>query len=574
MKAQHDLVIRGGTVADGTGSALFEGDVAVKDGRIVEVGHVAGSGTEEVDAKGLLVTPGFIDIHTHYDGQATWDERLAPSSWHGVTTAVMGNCGVGFAPVRPADRSMLVKFMEGVEDIPGAVLDLGLDWKWESFGDYLNALERINRDMDICAQIAHGPLRLYVMGERATRLEAATPQDVAAMRVLTRDAIAQGALGFSTSRTLNHQTLAGDPVPGLRATQDELVGIALGLRDAGQGVFQLISDWDTPDLQTEFEMMCAVATRCGRPVSFSLGQRHATPHVWKELLERTHAAVDAGLKIRAQVAPRAVGVLLGLQGSLNPFSDFPAYKEIANKGLSERVAIMRTPAFRAKLLAQTPDDTTSPIARRLRSFEYIFPLGNPPNYEPTRESSIAHHAARQKRPAQEVAYDMILEDEGKNFLFGPINNYAEFNLNICRQMITDKDTLLGLGDGGAHVSIISDSNYTTFLLAYWGRDCGKDKLDLGWLVKRQTRDNAQFFGLLDRGLIKPGMKADINVIDFDKLTSDRPYMAEDLPGGGKRLLQKAHGYRMTLVNGTPTYIDGVSTGALPGRLVRGEKAAP
>ena len=573
MKARFDVVIRSGTIADGAGGPLFEGDVAMQDGLIAEVGHFPGNAAMEVDAKGLLVTPGFIDIHTHYDGQATWDQRLTPSSWHGVTTAVMGNCGVGFAPVRPADRKLLMDFMEGVEDIPGAVLEEGLAWNWESFGDYLGALEQVDRDMDICAQLPHGPLRLYVMGGRAARLEAATPADIAAMRDIARDAMRLGAIGFSTSRTLNHRSSTGEASPGLRAAEDELLGIALGLKDARHGVFQWISDWDTPDLQTEFAMMCSLAERSNRPFSYSLGQRHATPHVWKELLDRTRKAVDAGLNIRAQVSPRAVGVLLGLQGSLNPFSDYPSYRGIADKSLAERVAIMRTPAFRAQLLSERPADDTSPIARRLRSYEYLFPLGNPPNYQPTRDSSIAHSAAAQNRPPEDVAYDMLLEDGGRNFIFGPIANYADYNLDVCREMIIDKNTLMGLGDGGAHVSIISDSNYTTFLLTHWGRDCVKGRLDLEWLIKRQTWDNAQFFGLLDRGLVRPGMKADLNLIDFDQLASGRPYMAADLPAGGKRLLQKAQGYRMTLVNGTPTYVDGEATGALPGRLVRGARVA-
>lgn len=382
MKPRYDLVIRGGTIADGSGRSLFEGDVAVTDGLIADVGRFDGGGSTEIDAKGLVVTPGFIDLHTHYDGQAVWDSRMMPSSWHGITTVVMGNCGVGFAPVRPADRDRLVELMEGVEDIPGPVLNEGLDWQWETFGDYLDKVDGIPRDMDICAQLAHGPLRLYVMGERALRLEAATPEDIRAMRTLARDAMRAGAIGFSTSRTLNHQTATGDPISCLRATEAELLGIALGLSDAGHGVIQLISDWDTPDLKSEFAMVRRLAEQSGRRLSFSMGQRHATPNDWRELLALTGEAVRAGIPIRGQVAPRAVGVLLGLQGSLNPFSDYPSYREIAGKSLDQRLAIMRTTAFRERLLSETPSDDTSPMALRLRAFDCIFPLGSPMNYEP------------------------------------------------------------------------------------------------------------------------------------------------------------------------------------------------
>jgi len=571
LKARHDLVIRNGCILDGSGGTPFEGDVAVDDGVIVAVSDVAGAGAQEIDAKGLHVTPGFVDIHTHYDGQAMWDQRLMPSSWHGVTTAVMGNCGVGFAPVRPQDHRQLVELMEGVEDIPGAVLDEGLAWNWESFGDYMDVLGRMNRDMDLCAQLAHGPLRLYVMGERATRMEAATPEDIAAMRTITRDAMQAGAVGFSTSRTLNHRSSTGGPTLGLRASHEELLGIALGMRDAGTGVFELISDWD--DLHVEFGMLRDLAAKSGRPVSFSLGQRHATPNVWKELLACARAAAAEGLTIRGQAAPRPVGVLLGLQGSMNPFSDYPSYMAIAHKSLAERLAILADPVFRRQLLSEGPASGALPIANRLRNFEYLFPLGDPPDYEPPREASIAQVAMRQNREVKEVVYDYMLADGGRNFLFGPIANYAEFNLDVCRAMMEDENTLVGLGDGGAHVSIISDASFPTYLLAHWGRDRARGRLDLGWLVKRHTSDNAKFVGLFDRGFVRPGLKADLNVIDMDRIAVQRPYMAFDLPTGGNRLLQKAHGYRATVVSGVTTYVDGEPTGALPGRLVRGPQHA-
>ncbi len=566
-----DLLIRHATVADGTGAPLYEADVAVRGGRIAAIGKLTQSGREEIDARGLLLTPGFVDIHTHYDGQAIWDSRLAPSSWHGVTTVVMGNCGVGFAPARRADRERLIALMEGVEDIPGIALHEGLDWQWESFADYLDTLERRPRDMDVCAQLPHAPLRLYVMGERAARLEPATEQDIAAMRRLTAAAMRAGAIGFSTSRTLNHRSSSGDSTFSLRASEAELRGIAQGLREAGSGVIEFISDWDTPSLDVEFAMVDRVVRQAGRPFSFSLAERHATPQVWRELLARTAAAVEAGLPIKGQVAPRAVGVLMGLQCSRNPFSDHPAYKEIAAKPLSERLAIMRDPAFRARLLGQRKVDSGDPIARRLEHFDMIFPLGNPPNYAPRAEDSIAAEAAQLGRAPQDVAYDRLIAHDGRDFLFTPIANYRAHNLDVCREMLQSPHTLVGLGDGGAHVGFICDGGYPTFLLSYWGRDAGAAKLDLAGLVKRQTHDTARAVGLADRGTIAPGMKADLNLIDFDRLDAGLPYMASDLPAGGNRLLQRATGYVATIVSGAVTYRDGEPTAALPGRLVRAGK---
>ena len=574
MKAPYDLIVRGGSLADGSGGALFEGDVAISGGVIAAIGKIDTSARDEIDARGLLVTPGFIDIHTHYDGQATWDARLVPSSWHGVTTVVMGNCGVGFAPVRKADRHLLVELMEGVEDIPGAVLHEGLKWQWESFDEYVSSLERQERDMDVCAQLAHGPLRIYVMGERAARLEAATPADIAQMRALACDAMKAGALGFSTSRTLNHRTATGEPTPSLRATAEELIGIALGLKDADRGVFQFISDWDAPDLATEFAMVRRIAEQSGRPLSFSLGQRHATPNVWRELLDQMNEAIRSGVNIHAQVSPRPIAVLLGLQGSLNPFTDYPAYREIAHLGFDERLRVMRTEDFRSRLLTETPVDDTTPIASRLRSFEHMFPLGDPPDYEPAKETSIAAQARRQGRAPIDLAHEILVGGDGRNFIFGPITNYAGFNLDVCREMMTSPNTLIGLGDGGAHVSIITDASFMTHMLAYWGRDRPTGRFALEWLVKRLTRDNAQFIGLRDRGLLKVGMKADLNVIDMAKLALDRPFMAADLPAGGNRLLQKATGYRATIVSGVTTYQDGEATGALPGSIVRGPRSTP
>ena len=575
MTAEYDLVIRNGNVADGLGGPTVVADVAVKGGKIAAVGKIAGEGREEIDARGKLVTPGFVDIHTHYDGQATWDPRLNPSSWHGVTTVVMGNCGVGFAPVRTGDRDRLIELMEGVEDIPGAALHEGLKWNWESFGEYLDAVESRPHDIDIAAQLPHGALRVYVMGERGAKLEAATEQDIAEMRRLTADAMRAGALGFSTSRTLNHKTVKGDPTPSLRATEAELVGIAQGMKDAGTGVFEMISDFNQPDMQTEFGMIRRIVEGSGRPLTLSLAQGHSSSNGWRKILELIENSSDAGLPIKAQVAPRPIGVLLGLQGTINPFITHTSFQAIREKPLAEKVKAMRDPAFRAAVLAESAErERAHPLARGIMAFERMFPLGNPPNYEPAKETSIAAMAQRSNRTAAEIAYDLLLEDEGRAFLFSPFANYADYNLDPCGEMIAHKDCVMGLGDGGAHVGIISDANFVTYLLTHWGRDRAKGRFDLGFLVKRQTHDTARAVGLNDRGVIAPGMKADLNVIDMAALEVEAPSMAYDLPAGGKRLLQGAKGYEATIVSGQVTYRRGVPTGALPGKLIRGPQAAP
>ena len=570
MTSSFDLVIRGGEVADGLGGALRSADVAVRDGRIVEVGKLTGSGKQEIDARGLLVTPGFVDIHTHYDGQVMWDSQLAPSSWHGVTTAVMGNCGVGFAPVRTRDHERLIELMEGVEDIPGAALHEGLGWGWESFADYLDAVERRPHDIDVCAQLPHGALRVYVMGERAARLEAATPDDIAQMRRLAAEAMRAGALGFSTSRSMNHRSIKGDPIPSLRATRDELMGIALGLRDAGRGVLQFISDFNAPSLEVEFAMLRELVEVSGRPMSISLAQRHSSSRGWRKLLNLVGDAVAAGLTMRAQVAPRPIGVLFGLQGSRNPFSACPSFKaEVAALPLAGKVERLRDPLLRARLLVEIEALQGDSMGLRLTAFDRIFPFGDPPDYEPAASSSLAAQAVSRGVSAAELAYDLLLEDEGRAFLFAPFANYADYNLDACREMLDDPNTVVGLGDGGAHVSIISDGSFPTYLLTHWGRDRPQGRFDLAWLVKRQTSDTARAVGLLDRGVIAPGMKADLNVIDMAKLGLSAPVMSADLPAGGKRLLQRASGYVATVVSGVPVYRDGQATGALPGRLVRG-----
>ncbi|RYX93403.1 MAG: D-aminoacylase [Comamonadaceae bacterium] len=566
MTAPYDLIIRGGRVADGLGTPLYEADVALRDGRIVAVGkNIAGGSRETLDATGAVVAPGFVDIHTHYDGQAMWDSHLASSSWHGVTTVVMGNCGVGFAPVRAHDHERLIELMEGVEDIPGVALHEGLDWAWESFADYLDAVERRPHDVDVCAQLPHGALRVYVMGERAARLEPATPEDVARMRELAADAMRAGALGFSTSRSINHRTIKGDPTPSLRASEEELTGIAMGLADAGRGVLQLLSDFDTPSMEEEFAMLRRVVEKSGRPLSFTVVQKHDDPEGWRKLLALIDQAVKDGLPIRGQVAPRPVGMLVGLKATLNAFSGSPMVRAIAGKSLEERYAIMRDPAFKASVLEHLKKSE-----RKRLDLKLLFPFGDPPNYEPDPSTSVAAQAASTGQDADELAYELTLQNEGHALLYTPFANYRDGNLEACREMMADPNTVIGLSDGGAHVGMISDASFPTFLMTHWAKECGRaDGFDLSWLIKRQTSDTARTVGLMDRGVIAPGMKADINIIDVDKLALPAPHMQFDLPAGGKRLLQKADGYRAIIVAGAVTYRDGVATGALPGRLVRG-----
>jgi len=573
----HDLVVRGGLVADGRGGEPRRADLAVDGGTITAVGAVPGRGAEEIDAGGLLVTPGFVDIHTHYDGQATWDERMTPSSWHGVTTAVMGNCGVGFAPVRPDAHPRLISLMEGVEDIPGAVLDEGIDWSWESFGEYLDAVERRPHDIDLCAQLPHGALRLYVMGERAARLEEATAQDRAAMRALATEALRDGAIGFSTSRTLNHRTATGDPTPSLRASTDELEAIALGVADAGHGVVELISDF-WPDTDGEFELVRTMVARTGVPLSLSLAQSHRHPEAWRDLLDRIEAAVAEGLPIRAQVAPRPVGLLMGLQSSFHTLLALPSYAGTVALPIGEQARALRDTALRALLLAdlEGPGDAAGTgDTRRRRPIDYgrLYPLGDVPDYEPAPETSVQGRATAQGVSPAALLLDLLSENEGRNFLYTPFSNYADGNLDACGEMLAHPHTVFGLGDGGAHVGLISDASFPTYALSHWARDRAHGSMEVGQVVEQLTSATAAAVGLHDRGVLAAGRRADINVIDFDHLACAPPVMAYDLPAGGKRLLQGARGYRATIVAGSVTYRDGEPTGALPGRLVRAGRAS-
>lgn len=563
---QPDMVVRGGTVIDGTGAPERTADVAIRDGRIVEVGRVAGRGRQEIDAAGALVTPGFVDIHSHYDGQATWSNRMAPSCYHGVTTVVMGNCGVGFAPVRPTDHDQLIELMEGVEDIPGVALHEGLSWEWETFPDYLDFLSQRQFDMDIGAQLPHAALRVYVMGQRGADREPATADDIARMRRLTAEAIRAGALGFSSSRTLNHRSSKGAPTPSLKAEADELLGIALGMKDAGRGVLEMISDFE--DLADEFSLLRRMAETSTRPMSISLAQG-LSPNGWRKILGLIESASDAGVVMRGQVAPRPIGILMGQTTTLCPFTARPSYQEVARLPLPERLAALRDPGRKARILAEEPAPGFARLAKIMQNGRKLWLLEDPPNYEPAPEDSLAARAAAAGREPLDLIYDLMVEGDGTTLFYTPFANYADDNLDCCRDMLLHKDTVPGLGDGGAHVGTICDASFVTTLLAHWGRDRSRgERIDLPTLVKCQTHDTARAVDLNDRGVLAPGMKADVNVIDFQNLRNRAPAIVHDLPAGGARLEQRADGYLATLVNGEVTYRNGEPTEALPGRLIR------
>ncbi|MFC9969669.1 amidohydrolase family protein [Spirillospora sp. NPDC127200] len=570
-----DLVIRGARVVDGTGAPARTADVAVSGGVITAVGSAAdgvpGRAARTVDADGALLTPGFVDVHTHYDGQATWDPVLAPSSWHGVTTAVMGNCGVGFAPAAPDRHEWLIGLMEGVEDIPGSALAEGISWEWETFPEFLDALDRRSYAIDIGTQVPHGAVRAYVMGERGARNEPAAPDDIAAMKVIVQEGIAAGALGFSTSRTLTHKAIDGEYVPGTFAAEDELFGIGEALRELGRGVYELApagaagEDVNAP--AREIAWMRRLSRAIGRPVSFALLQTDAVPELWRELLELS-AAEDA--QLFPQVASRPFGMLVSLE-SLHAFGDRPAYVEMALLPRAERVARMRDPEVKARILAERPAQEDV-LAALVRGFpERLFPLAErDPDYEPAPETSVAARAAASGRDPMELLYDLLLEDDGRNVLLLPLLNYSDQNLDAQRAMLTHPRAVLGLGDGGAHCGFICDASMPTTMLSHWARDRRRgERLPLEHVVRMMTRDTARLYGLADRGVIAPGMKADLNLVDFDAVALRRPEMAYDLPAGGRRLLQRADGYLATFVSGVQTFADGEHTGELPGALVRG-----
>jgi len=564
---QHDLIIRGGTVLDGTGAEAVTADVAIRDGVVTEVGRVDGAATREIDADGLLVTPGFVDIHVHYDGQATWDDRLIPSSWHGVTTVVAGNCGVGFAPVHPTDHQRLIELMEGVEDIPGAALHEGLPWSWQSFPEFLDALDGRPYDVDLATQVPHGALRLHVMGERGAAREPATPDDIAAMAVLAREGIEAGALGFSTSRTRNHRSSNGELTPTLTAEADELVGIARAIGATGRGVLQVVSDFD--DVDAEFGLFRSMAEAAGRPLSFSLAD--AFGRSWRRQLELLEQANAEGVPMRGQAAARAIGILLGLQCTLNPLLGNPVWRaEVSTLPVPEQARAMADPAVKERILAAAKAGGPG----LLGGFDRMFELGDPPDYEPEASTSIAARAAREGRDPLDLAYDLLVQDDGRTFLYMPIINWFDGNLDAVGEMLAHEHTVPGLSDGGAHVGTICDASFPTTLLSLWGRDRDAGRLGLPFLVQRHTRDTARTVGLLDRGVLASGYRADVNLIDFEHLRARRPEMRHDLPAGGKRLLQRADGYEATVVAGQVTYERGEATDALPGRLVRGGRPTP
>ena len=570
MKASGNLIVRGGTVVDGMGGSPFEADVEVVDGRIARIGRVPDNGSEVVDARGCLVTPGFIDVHTHYDGQVTWADRLLPSSSHGVTTAIIGNCGVGFAPCRPQDRETLVRLMEGVEDIPEIVFARGLPWSWESFPQYLDFLAGRRYDMDIAAYLPHAALRVFAMGERGARREAATAADCAAMRALAREAIEAGAFGFSTSRTINHRSSDGSNTPMYQAATQELVEIACGLKDAGAGLLQVVAGFSQP--VEDVGVLRAMASASGRPLSVSLAQNHERPEEWRAILRMLEESAAAGLQVSAQVCGRAVGMLLGLDMSLHPFTFHPGYRAIAHLPLAQRLEMLRRAEVRDRILSERADPQAAGDQRalmRVLDLEGVYELGDPPDYEPHPSTSIAARARAAGTTAQQLAYELLLRDEGSFVFMRPLHNYAHGNLDACQEMLAHPLTVLGLGDGGAHCGYICDASLPTFMLTHWVRDRRRGaRLSLPDVVRALTRDAARLMGLGDRGQVAVGYKADLNVIDLDRLRLRPPRVTHDLPGGGRRLVQDAVGYVATIVSGQVTARNDQATHQLPGRLVR------
>jgi N-acyl-D-aspartate/D-glutamate deacylase len=572
----YDLVIRGGELHDGRGSPARQADVGIVGDRIAAVGELdesrLGEATEVIDASGHIVTPGFVDAHTHYDGQVTWDPYLAPTTYHGVTTVVTGNCGVGFAPCWPDQRDWLIGLMEGVEDIPGTALHEGIDWEWETFGEYLDVLERMPLAIDVGTQVPHGAVRAYVMGERGPAHDVATAAEIAEMARVVSDAIAAGALGFSTSRTIKHRDVHGVTTPSITAHADELVGIAEALGSIGKGVVQGISDF--VDFDAEFEMFRLMAEASGRTTSITVEQQDANPGWWGWLLDACSAAQAAGLDVRGQVPPRATGVLMGLTASLTPFIFSPTFRSLAGIELSERVARLSDPEIRSAIIADPVPDRGL-VTEIVTSFHKMFRLGEPVNYEPDPSTSFAAIADRAGISPQEVAYDALLEDGGRALIYHPLFNYLPGDLSYVHEMMAHPFTVMGLSDGGAHCGTICDASFPTTVIQHWGRDRTRGpKLPLHDLIRKQTSETASLVGLHDRGVLAPGFKADLNVIDFDNLTLHHPTIINDLPAGGRRLVQKATGYTATIVSGTVAFRDGVPTAALAGRLIRGAQDAP
>ncbi len=566
MSDKPNLIIRGGTVVDGSGGPMLDADVAVSDGQIIAVGQVRETGAEEFDARGRLVMPGFVDVHTHYDAQVTWANQITPSSCNGVTTVLMGNCGVGFAPVRHDQHDMLISLMEGVEDIPEVVMKAGLPWTWASFPDYLDTLAARQYDVDVATQVPHAALRVFVMGERGANREEATAEDRAEMARLAADGILAGAFGFSTSRLLQHRTAEGEPIPSYGAAEAELAEIADAVAKVGRGWIQVVGDYGDA-IDQEFGLLTRLAKRSGRPLTLTLLQKDSDPDQWRDLLDRIAAANAEGLQITGQVRGRPTSVLLGFELSLNPFLDCAGWRELTSLDMDARVVILRDPNFRARLLAEPC--TTSARVNQLRDWDRIFPFGDPPQYEPDPSTSVGAKARRRGMHPAELAYDLMMEQDGRGILYRPMTNYAGGDMASVHEMLGHPNTLIGLGDGGAHVGIMCDATDMVHTLTHWTRDRTRGpRHRIEEVVRRLTSANAEAIGLHDRGRIAAGMRADINVVDYDALQLKVPEVRYDLPAGGKRLLQRSTGFDATIVAGVPIWRHGEATGALPGRLLR------
>ena len=562
-----DLIIKNGLIYDGKGSEPFKADLAISNEKIVEIGKIEDKGRKVIDAEGKIVTPGFVDIHTHYDGQVTWDPYLRPSTYHGVTTVVMGNCGVGFSPCKPDQRDWLIGLMEGVEDIPGTALHEGIDWEWESFPEYLDALEKKPLAIDVGTQIPHGAVRAYVMGERGINHEEASLEEIDEMKQIVQEAVKAGAYGFSTSRTEKHNDVNGNLTPSITAHKTELVEIAKSLGEINQGVLQGISDFY--DFDSEFDIFKTMSKESGRPISITVEQQDARPEWWLQLLDGIQEAQSEGVNMYGQVPPRATGILMGLTATLNPFRFHPSYMEIAELSLEERVKIMNTSDFREKLLKENAVSINPLVDEIVNSYGKMFRLGEPANYEPDPETSFDSLANLSNMTAEEIAYDAMLEKEGRALIYHPLFNYQTGDLSLVEKMLKHPYTISGLGDAGAHCGAISDASFPTTLVQHWSRDRDRgDKLPLETVIKMQTSETANLLGISDRGVIEEGYKADINVIDYEGLTLHEPEIINDLPAGGRRLVQKASGYDYTIVSGEIAFIKGEATGKLNGRLIR------
>ena len=566
----YDLIIKNGTIYDGTGEKPFFADVAIKGNKIAAIGELEESSKEVIDAKGKIVAPGFVDIHTHYDGQVTWDPYLRPSTYHGVTTVVMGNCGVGFSPCKPEERDWLISLMEGVEDIPGTALHEGINWQWESFPEYLDTLEGKPLAIDVGTQIPHGAVRAYVMGQRGIDREEASQEEIEQMSQIVKEAIEAGAFGFSTSRTEKHKDSSGALTPSITAHKNELVSIAKSLGEIKSGVLQGISDFY--DFETEFNIFKEMSESSGRPISITVEQMDQRPDWWHQLLDGIEEAQGEGINMYGQVPPRATGINMGLTATLNPFTFYPSFYELSKQSLEEKVATMTDPAFKEKLLSEDPVSIGNPLVDEItQSFNKMFRLGEPANYEPEPDASFEAIAKEQNISPQEVAYDCLLEKEGKALIYHPLFNYLPGNLDYVERMLNHPYSISGLGDAGAHCGAISDASFPTTLIQHWGRDRKRGKkIPLEKLISMQTLETSRLLGITDRGVLKEGYKADINVIDFENLTLHEPEVLYDLPAGGRRLVQRASGYEYTIVSGQIAFKDGESTGALNGRLIRNQ----